>query len=88
MKEWIIRIMTVIFAVLVLGSFIYVGTNEWNKFIYAKELKATNSGYRLGQEEMSKQLIDTLASCKSIQGRTVDNRTITIIAQECLQPQK
>lgn len=69
---------------LLIGAGIYITTNEFNKYVAAKQYE----GYLIGQQEFSKNLVSTLANCQAVQGLLGNNQTITIVAKECLDIKK
>ncbi len=66
--------------VIILGIY-YIVNNEMSKNNY----KQQEIGYQLGQVEMSKTIVNTLASCQTIKGYTTYGTNITLVAYECIK---
>jgi len=84
MKKNITLIVAIVLGVLLLGALGYIGYDIYKKNKEASEQAVYESGYQLGYETALTAIISETAACKTVPLQ-YNNRTLTLLAAECIQ---
>lgn len=74
----------IVLAVLLVGTFVYIGVGKYNDVKQEEQLGIFQQGAQYGYEQAIYQLAQQAVTCQQVPIQ-VENTTINMIAVECLQ---
>ena len=75
---------TIILAILLILSISYIGFQSYQQYIQKQQLNVFQQGAQYGYQQAVIQVIQQAATCQQVP-LTVEDKTINIIAVECLK---
>lgn len=79
--------MIMVLAILLIGSFVYIGVKKYNGAEQEKQLEIFQQGAQYGYEQAVIQVAQMAVSCEQVP-LNIQNQTINMIAVDCLSQQE